>query len=537
MKVIIIDTAGSIETKGARIISSVLKAKGHQTRMIFLPVSLKDWYRGPYLLDNKSINSFIEVIKNENPDIIGISVSSPYLERAIQINDAINNNFDLFVVWGGVHVTAYPENSIRYSFNLCIGEGEEAILELVDRLERNKEYYDLEGFWFKKNGVIIKNKFRQPPKDLNKLPFPDYELRDHYILKKEEIVKMTEEDFKENIFIHSFTGIPKFYIMFTMRGGPHNCSFCYNTFIKEKYGFTKLRFMHVENIVKEIEWIKTRFPFFRSIRFMDDDFFARSLDEIKEFSKIYKQQCAMPFSCYCNPNTLIEEKLKLLIECGLKRLGVGIETGSDRINRQIYNRNTPRDEIIEKINMLNTYQKRGIQIWYEFLIDNPFEKNNDIIESIDLVSKISRHSVTHFYSLRLFPNSSLYFKAVKEGRITVVKDKKQFLELFESSFGKFSRTKHNYLTYVLLLQNIILRDLPNFILRFFTNRLITKLFDIIPISYLNFILGRCIFPKLILFKRTLRIVKNYFHKGKAKIKILKEHPKYIVEKVKKLYNK
>lgn len=492
MKIVIIDTASSMQLpSGSRAVSSALQTKGHQTRMIFLP--LRDLWEKSYLISAKGLDSLVEVVRAEAPDLIGVGVMSTCLERAVQVTNVLNNNFNLPIVWGGMHATMFPENSIQYTSILCLGEAEESMVELVHKLEHNQEYRNLDGFWFKDNGKIIKNRFRQPPDNLDNLPFPDLEIKNHYILK-EEVVKMNESDLRQHVTA-SWLGLPEFYAIHAMRGCPGNCSFCHNSFVKEKYGPTKLRFRNIESIAQEIKTVKARFPFFKSIRFTDDDFFIRPLAEIKKFVRAYKEKCLLPFSCHCHPNTLVEEKLNLLIHGGLSRLTMGIQSGSDRTNQQVYARNTSSAQITEKIALLNRCQRKGIMPVYDFIIDNPFETNDDIIRTINLVSKISRRSIVYFFPLIIPPDSRMYWEAVERGYLTKNVDRKRFLRPTESSFGEALSTKRNYLTYILILK---VKKL--YILRLLTSNFLVKLFDSLPKPWLTFLFGRCLAP----FTRKLR---------------------------------
>lgn len=59
---------------------------------------------------------------------------------------------------------------------VCIGEGEEAICELLDRLERGESHSAVKNIYLKMNGNIIKNGVRALNQNLDALPFPDYDM-------------------------------------------------------------------------------------------------------------------------------------------------------------------------------------------------------------------------------------------------------------------------------------------------------------------------------------------------------------------------
>ena len=66
------------------------------------------------------------------------------------------------VIAGGPHPTALPEYVLQNKNidMICVGEGEEAFAELLDRMEKGLDIYDTKNIWFKKDGEIIKNDLR-----------------------------------------------------------------------------------------------------------------------------------------------------------------------------------------------------------------------------------------------------------------------------------------------------------------------------------------------------------------------------------------
>ena len=127
---------------------------------------------------------------------------------------------------------------------VCIGEGEEALLELVQKLEEGKHYFDTRNIWFKKDGKIIKNQLRPLIQDLDSLPYFDFSLDDHYIYDHtiNSIAPMTKDLLKkcfplepnvEGSFSDSYKRTVSYKTM-TTRGCPHHCTFCAERALADK---------------------------------------------------------------------------------------------------------------------------------------------------------------------------------------------------------------------------------------------------------------------------------------------------------------
>ena len=96
----------------------------------------------------------------------------------------------------------------------------------------------------------------------------------------------------------------------TSRGCPHSCAYCINHTIKNMYGGKgKLRWRSVTHVITELMWVKKNMPYIDYIWISDDEFMARKLDKLVEFSKKYKEKIGLPFSCLASPLSVSEEKM------------------------------------------------------------------------------------------------------------------------------------------------------------------------------------------------------------------------------------
>ena len=422
--VLITPTPPDISAFGVRSLSAYLRDKGHETKVIFFPESiglLREGGKFVYRYSQEVLSQLVELARGS--DLIGISFMTNYFDRAIQITNEIKRYMDIPVIWGGIHASTKPEQALKYTDMVCIGEGEEVLLDLLETIESGQNFDDVEGVWLKDNGKIIQNRLRPLIKDLDRLPYFDCSNEDHYLLHKESdrIKPLTKELYKKTMPLlpDRNGGLKRAYRTMTDRGCPHRCSYCNVATLKEMYKNDKtpyLRVRSVENVMEELVQIKKRFPFVEAVQFFDDTFFARSLKYIERFSEQYAEKVRLPFYCQASPNTLAEKKLKTLIDAGLVYVEMGIQTGSKRV-RELYRRKESNEKILEATRLLHASRDRLIPPDYHIIIDNPWETENDTFETVKLLYLISKPYGLCISSLVFFPGTALYEKAVKEGTV------------------------------------------------------------------------------------------------------------------------
>src|SRR3989344_8604395 len=126
MKIILISTSTYPSDQGIRTISSVLKKAGHDIKLVFMSLS-EDYSR------NYKQEELIQLLKIcKESQLIGINSYASTSHRAERIISFLKNHLSVLIVYGGVHATISPENCIEHSDLVCVGEGEDAVLELAN---------------------------------------------------------------------------------------------------------------------------------------------------------------------------------------------------------------------------------------------------------------------------------------------------------------------------------------------------------------------------------------------------------------------
>lgn len=390
-------------------------------------------------------------------DLIGISLMTNFFVNAAQITRKIKCNLDTPVIWGGVHPTIRPEESLELADIVCIGEGEEALLELAGSMDRGEDYSNIAGLWFKIDGKIKNNPLRLLVRNLDVYPVPDYLMNDHHILLDGHMFplthKLTESFIKKNGLSNNVNKIV--YQTMTGRGCPHKCSYCNNDTMRNMYkGQGYLRWHSSERIIKELVWVKKHMDYIDFIWISDDVFLARKLKDIEEFCHEYKKKIALPFLCLTSPTLVTDEKMASLVDAGLISIQMGIESTSSKM-QDLFNRKSMSNErIMKAVKIINKYKKKMFPPTYDFIIDVPYETDEDRIESLMFVSRMPKPFRIQLFSLVFYPGTKLYQIAKDDG---FIKDEKKLI--YEKGF---SIRERGYLTMLMVLSD----KLPGVLLRF-----------------------------------------------------------------------
>lgn len=406
MKIALVSTNERPVEHGLRNISAYLQENGFETIMIFMPTS--NLYNN-LNYSEKNLNDLINLIKD--CEIIGFSCMSINYTRTLNTIRYLRNKSKSFLIWGGIHATLFPESCIGEVDSVCIGEGEEAVLELVRKIENKHDHLDINNFWFHNNSNIIKNTIRPLLENLDILPYPDYHLNKQYILHNEAFIR-ADEYFKFN-FWQLYSGK---ILIHTARGCPHSCTYCSNNALNQLYKGkgSIIRKRSVDKIMGELTYLKATFPEIKEV-FIDDDVFSvRTKDELIEFSEKYKKQINIPFHCYFTPRFIDEEKLKILIDAGLNYAMIGVQTGSEAVNKNIYNRNFTNKMVLDASKLLTKYNDKLKPARYDFIVSNPYETGEDIIETIDLIKNMSTPFIVQISNLIYFPGTVMRKRVIED---------------------------------------------------------------------------------------------------------------------------
>jgi radical SAM superfamily enzyme YgiQ (UPF0313 family) len=419
MNITLISPYPDITAFGLRTISAYLRRSGHRTRLIFIPDPFGDnLLYGVQRYEDEVLDQLVALCRDSN--LIGMTLMTNFFDGAVQVTKRLKRDLKTSVIWGGVHPTLRPEESLEHADLVCVGDGEEALLELADNMAAGRDYSATRNIWLKKDGGIIKNPVRSLNTNLDAYPLPDYSLEEHYVLLDGVIQPLTEELTKRFLergtvsrYLHR-TG----YQTMTGRGCPHKCTYCINDAIKTIYGNDGyLRWRSTKHVMEELLWVKKHMPYVGFVWISDDAFFARNVKALEEFCREYKEKIGLPFSCLASPLTVNEEKMKLLIDAGLIYVQMGIQTGSAKI-QELFNRKTMTNEkVMQAVQVINKYKDKMFPPSYDFILDVPYETEQDVIDSLKLIAQFPKPFQLQPFALVLYPGTKLHEMATRDGMV------------------------------------------------------------------------------------------------------------------------
>lgn len=355
--------------------SSVLKKTGHATKIV----------------DACSYPEVEKVVKEWRPQIFAYTIRTGFHQEYLELNRVLKSHWGGFSVFGGPHATFSPQiiESDPNVDAVCIGEGELALADFVNRMEEQKDYRFCPNFWIRTGGEIYRNLVRPLVEDIDSLSFPDRDLLTPY----PGVAKAPIKNF------------------ITSRGCPFNCSYCFNKNYREIYqqqGFL-VRRRSVNNTIQEIAAELAKRPF--ELAHFEDDVFNLNLDWLENFSDQYRKEIGLPFSCHLRANLVSAKAVSYLKRAGCISAAIAIETGNDYLRNGVLNRNMSREEILRATRMI---KEQGIGLVTLNMVAIPGGSLEADLETLDLNLQ-SRPDCAIASFCQPYPGTELGQKAMAEG--------------------------------------------------------------------------------------------------------------------------
>lgn len=331
--------------------------------------------------------------KKDVNHIFGITCITPLINKAHNISRIIKEEFsDVMVIVGGPHPTALPEETLLEFPNfdiVVIGEGEQTLLEICQRLSGGRDLGGVKGIAYRHNCDIKMEEARQVIDNLDSLPFPERSLLDINLYQGHHVSRG---------FSRYFLTISE---LITSRGCPYSCIFC-------SCHTGNLRFRSAENVLLEIDECVVKYNACH-VTFMDDTF---TLD-VKRLFKICSglKKFNLTFDCYGRVDNVNEELLQEMKDAGCEKISFGVESGSQRILNLI-----KKGITLEQIcNAFKWTHKVGIRyVEGSFMIGcHPQETKEEIKQTLRLIKEIKPDILMLAITIP-YPGTELYQIMKKE---------------------------------------------------------------------------------------------------------------------------
>ncbi len=362
-----------------------------------------------------------EKVLSSKPDILGIKSNTCVYPQVVSLASEIKSKIDIPIIIGGPHISFLPD-TLPDSFDIgVIGEGEQTMYELMQLyLEKGKfETNDLkriDGIVYHSNGGIIKTNSRDPIQPIDKIPFPDRSLFD------------MKGYLRPQNLLHNYEYLRGTSI-FTSRGCPYKCIFC-----DPRKFWQTTRVHSAEYVAGEIKLLVEEYGV-EAINIEDSLFVVniKRIEKINDLLEDYGILGKVKFSVEGRANLINERMMNALTRMGTVSLLLGLESGSERVLRQLKKGTIRLEQNKKAVELANQY---GIGVHGTFIIGSPTETKEEMLDTLEFIKNISIHRVG-LGKCTPFPGSKLWDEAKERGLVQDEMDWTKF-ELAPESAGNGS---------------------------------------------------------------------------------------------------
>ena len=407
------------------MMSSELRRTGHDPHIIFLkrygrsPLSEAEPDDYPWIgidsygrefryahgspITNRELELLRGLLERIRPDAIGMSVTTPLRQRNIRVTQFIKSFTNVPVIWGGYDPTVNPGDCLEHCDYGCVGEGDVSILEVARCLDQGESLDRVPNFSYCRSGSTVTIPRAPLVNDLDTLPWRDNLPQQKYFIEDDQLI----EDYSV------LTDRPQgTYQTITSRGCPYKCTYCCEASLKEIYHGEKfLRRRSARDSVAELAEAKSKYGA-TEIMF-EDEIFGMDLRWLQQFTPLYLEQVGLPFSAYLYPTRNIDRLLPLLKQAGLTSCCVSLQTGSNRIHRQVFDRVYDRDLFLKTIRLCDELK---VGFYTDVITFNPYEEESDLKMTLETLLDIKGAYGLCINKLFVLPGTPLAEQMRRDGK-------------------------------------------------------------------------------------------------------------------------
>jgi radical SAM superfamily enzyme YgiQ (UPF0313 family) len=290
----------------------------------------------------------------------------------------------------GLHPSALPERTLREEDAdlVCQGEGFYTLLDFL----AGKDYKEIKGLWYREGASIVSNQ-RAELIDPNELPMAAWDML--------PMAKYRAHNW------HCFGQINErspYAVIYMTLGCPFSCAFCC---INALFGERKIRYRDPARVLEEIDYLVKNYAV-KNIKILDE-MFALDEDRVIETCSILAERgYKLNIWAYARVDTIRQKMLKAMKKAGINWLGIGFESGSERIRAGVSKGRFTDSRIKEVVKMVRA---EGIYIGGNFIFGLPDDNMETMQKTLDMAKELNCE-YTNFYVAMPYPGSKLYENAV-----------------------------------------------------------------------------------------------------------------------------
>lgn len=373
---------------GVGYLAAVLERSGHEVEVI------------DFQIEKITLEQLTERVGKRSYDMCGISTTTPFSRIAYVVASTIKEIFPgTPIVLGGPHTVAVGKDVFGDcpSANYAVyGEGEVTILELLEAIGGKRSLESVNGLGFRKGSDIVLTAEREFVQDLDSIPFPAYH---HFRLEKYRPL------------VAQYRRLPWASII-SSRGCPYRCIYC-----NERVWGRTYRFRSAANVLEEILLLKNTYGV-REISFADDTFTINRKRTVELCEMLIAAGNPVIWKCSTRVDKVDFELLKIMKEAGCYSIGVGVESGSQKI-LDIIKKDVTKEQIWKAF---RDARMTGMETRAYFMLNLPHDDVKTTEETIRFSRELDADYVD-FEFAHPFPGTAFRRLIENDERYTIMKDK------------------------------------------------------------------------------------------------------------------
>ncbi len=365
---------------GINLLSTIINRNSNYTsEVISFPNLIAEKKVPENILLEKDYETIVRYILDKNPKIISFyTIGTSFFISLTTAKNIKKIDKDIKIIFAGPHVSLCSVETLKaFDFidMVVVGEGEQNVISILGYFNNKEKIEDIKGICYRKGDQVVCNEPSPLLEDLDELPMLD----------------LDKETSLSRINIESG------------RGCPYNCTFC----CTKTFWRRKVRLKSTDRIIKEIKYYMNQYNI-RKFNFVHDLFTASKKNILEFCNRIINLGIDIQWTCSARADTLDEETISLMARAGCKKILLGIETGSQRMQKVI-NKHLDMSEVKTTIMLIHQYK---IEMQVNFIYGLPTEKEEDLLRSLDLlrfcVESLSIKETT-IYKCMCFPSTHIYY--------------------------------------------------------------------------------------------------------------------------------
>jgi anaerobic magnesium-protoporphyrin IX monomethyl ester cyclase len=302
------------------------------------------------------------------------------------------------VVFGGPHVNVLAEQTAHHPLvdAVLVGPGHRSMPALVEALMDRGALTDVPGLLAFRDGTMISGPANPPTvEELGRYPWQLIDVP-AYVRDDPTVAARTLN------YVSSL-------------GCVYRCQFCYELFYKRRYSA-----MGAVDLVDDIEELQRRYAI-NGVKFYDADWFINPKRAVRFCEEVIARGMNLSWAASINPNDIIKARrtqadlLGKVAASGCSRLLMGMESGSDRVLREVVRKEVTRRDLLE---VAREIARNGILGSYTFIVGFPGESQEEVEETYSLIEELRELEPmpeTRVHLFAPYPGTPLYEEALKYG--------------------------------------------------------------------------------------------------------------------------